>query len=156
MMHAIAAGLDQSEAVMAGVDMKEVGAKRLLHVVAEAEPQYIDVEWHHRVDMLDRKHGVAEAERAGAEAGNRDFRLPHRPARPRPRRAYGRAYRRGDAILRRCTGVRPQRLHAKAVSRLLLSCQRPPSQPRSDRDRPQWHASSDGRTVFTRRCRPVL
>ena len=59
---------------MARVDVKEVGAKRLLHVVAEAEAEHIDIERHHRVDMLDRQHGVAEAERAGAEAGNRTAR----------------------------------------------------------------------------------
>src|SRR6202022_4539787 len=71
MMHAVAAGLDQSEAVMPRVDVKEVGAKRLLHVVAEPEAEHADVERHHRVDIFDRQHGVSKAERTGAETGNR-------------------------------------------------------------------------------------
>src|SRR5712692_11490840 len=71
MMHAVLAGLDQSKAVMPRVDMKEVGAKRLLHVVAEPEAEHVDVERHHRVDVFDRQHGVSKAERTGAEAGNR-------------------------------------------------------------------------------------
>ncbi len=70
-MHAVAAGLDQREAVMPRVDVEEIGAKRLLHVVAEPEAEQIDVERHHRIDILDRQHGVAEAESTGAEAGNR-------------------------------------------------------------------------------------
>ena len=71
MMHAVAAGLDQSEAVMPRVDVKEVGTKRFLHVVAEPKAEQVDVERHHRVDVLDRQHGVAQSERPGAEAGNR-------------------------------------------------------------------------------------
>src|SRR6476620_5547392 len=71
MMHAIAAGLDQSEAVVPRVDVKEVGAKRLLHVVAEPEAEHVDVERRHRVDVLNRQNGVAQAERAGAKTGNR-------------------------------------------------------------------------------------
>src|SRR5258708_37287911 len=71
MMHAVLAGLDQSEAVMPRVDVKEVGAKRLLDVVAEPEAEHVDIERHHRVEVFDRQHGVAEAERTGAETGNR-------------------------------------------------------------------------------------
>src|SRR5882724_6618057 len=71
MMHAVAAGLDQREAVMPRVDVKEVGAKRLLHVVGKPEAEQVDVERHHRVDVFDRQHGVAKTERAGAETGNR-------------------------------------------------------------------------------------
>src|ERR1700691_1372586 len=68
MMHAVAAGLDQSEAVMPCVDVKEAGAKRFLHVVAEPEAEQIDVERHHRIDIFNRQHGMAEAERTGAES----------------------------------------------------------------------------------------
>src|SRR5450755_3104686 len=71
MMHAVLAGLDQSEAVMPRVDVKEVGAKRPLHVVGKRKAEQVDIERHHRVDVLDRQHRVAEAERTGAEAGNR-------------------------------------------------------------------------------------
>src|SRR6266851_6247211 len=71
MMHAVLAGLDQSKAVMPRVDMKEVGAKRLLHVVAEPEAEHVDIERHHRVDVFNRQHGVSKAERTGAETGNR-------------------------------------------------------------------------------------
>ena len=44
MMHAIAAALDQSEAMMPRIDVKEVGAKRLLHVVGKPEAEQVDVE----------------------------------------------------------------------------------------------------------------
>src|SRR5229473_8316306 len=71
MMHAVVAGLDQSEAVMPRVDVKEVGAKRSLHVVGKRKAEQVDIERHHRVDVFDRQHRVAEAERTGAEAGNR-------------------------------------------------------------------------------------
>src|SRR5580704_7190153 len=71
MMHAVFAGLDQSQAVMARVDMKEVGAKRPFDVVAEPEAEQVDIERHHCVDVLDREHGMADTERAGAETGNR-------------------------------------------------------------------------------------
>ena len=85
-----------------------------------------------------------------------DFRFSHRPARAWSRRADGRKHRRGDAVLCRRARLWAQRLHAKAVSRLFLPHQRAASQPRFDRDRPQRHASSDGRAVFARRRRPVL
>src|SRR4030088_261923 len=78
MVHAVAAGLDQSEAVMPRVDVEEVGAKRLLHVIAEPEAEQVDIERHHRVDVLDREHGVSQAERAGAESGDRTSRTERR------------------------------------------------------------------------------
>src|SRR3979490_2242322 len=78
MMHAVAAGLDQSEGVMPRVDVKEVGAKRLLHVVGKPEAEQVDVERHHRVDVFDRQHGVAKTERAGSETGNRTARTERR------------------------------------------------------------------------------
>src|SRR5260370_6964991 len=84
MMHAVAAGLDQSEAVMPRVDVKEVGAKRLLHVVAEPKAEQVDVERHHRVDVLDRQHGVAQSKRAGAETGHPTAGADLRIAAPRP------------------------------------------------------------------------
>src|SRR5438874_3578156 len=71
MMHAVATGFDQGEAVMPRIDVKEVGAKRLLHVIAETEPEQVDIERHHRVDVFHRQHRVPEPERTGAETGDR-------------------------------------------------------------------------------------
>src|SRR6266404_7264407 len=56
---------------MLRVDVKEVGSKRFLHIVAEPEAEQVDIKRHHRVDVFDRQHGVAKAERTGAETGNR-------------------------------------------------------------------------------------
>src|SRR3954470_1006051 len=69
-MHAVAAGLDQSETVMPRIDVEEKSAKRLLHVVAERKAEHVDIERHHRVDVFNREHSVAEPERAGAKTGN--------------------------------------------------------------------------------------
>src|SRR3954466_12037570 len=74
MMHPIAAGLDQSETVMPRIDVEEIGAKRLLHVVAERKAEHVDIERHHRVDIFHREHGVSKPERAGAETGDRTTR----------------------------------------------------------------------------------
>src|ERR1700692_2180449 len=63
---------------MPGVDVKEVGAERLFDVVAEPEAEHVDIERHHRVDVLDRQHGMADAERTGTEAGNRTSRAERR------------------------------------------------------------------------------
>src|SRR5258705_6224672 len=71
MMHAVTAGLDQSEAVMPRVDVKEIGAKRLLQVVGEAEAEQVDVERHHRVDIFNRQHGMSEGQPSRAGTRNR-------------------------------------------------------------------------------------
>ena len=78
MMHAVPAGLDQREAVMPRVDMEEVGAKRLFDVVGKSEAEHVDIERHHGFDVLDRQHGVPEAERAGAKARDRTSRHERR------------------------------------------------------------------------------
>jgi hypothetical protein len=70
-MHAVAAGLDQSEAGMPRGDVKEIGAKRFLHVVAEPKAEQIEIERRHRIDNFNRQHVTAQAEGAGAETGNR-------------------------------------------------------------------------------------
>src|SRR3954470_13365003 len=77
-MHAIAAGLDQSETVMTRIDVEEIGAKRLLHVVAQLKAEQVDIERHHRVDVFHRQHGVSKPERAGAKTGNRTARKERR------------------------------------------------------------------------------
>src|ERR1700731_2469417 len=74
MMHAVLAGLDQGKRVMPRVDVKEVGAKRLLNVVGEGEAEHVDVERHHRINVLYCQHGVTKAERSGAETGDRTAR----------------------------------------------------------------------------------
>ena len=94
--------------------------------------------------------------RDAVQSGPFDFRFPHRTARPRPRRADGRKHRCGDAVLCRRARLRALRLHPKAVPRLFLSRQCAASFAGADRDRQERHASSDGGTVFARRCRPVL
>src|SRR5258705_3663361 len=71
MMHAVPAGLDQRQAVMPRVDMKEIGAKRLFDVVGEPEAQHVDIERHYGVDVLDRQYGMPEPERTGAETRDR-------------------------------------------------------------------------------------
>src|SRR5436305_7728015 len=78
MMHAVASGLDQSETVMPRIDVEEIGAKRLLHVVAESKAEHVDIERHHRVDIFHRQYGVAEPERPGAKTGNRAARKERR------------------------------------------------------------------------------
>src|SRR6267142_2134378 len=78
MMHAVAAGLDQSETVMPRIDVEEIGAKRLLHVVAELEAQHVDIERHDRVDVFHREYRVSKPERAGAKTGNRAARKERR------------------------------------------------------------------------------
>ena len=59
---------------MPRIDVEEVGPKWLLDVVAKTEAEHVDVERHHGIDVLDRQHGVAEAERAGAKARDRTAR----------------------------------------------------------------------------------
>ena len=93
--------------------------------------------------------------RNAVQSGPIDLGLPHRPARPRPRRADGREHRSDDGVLYRRARLRALRLHRKAVPRLFLPRQRAASQPRADRDRQERHASSDGGVVFARRCRSV-
>ena len=71
MMHAVLAGLDQRQRVMPRVDVKEIGAKRFQDIVGKPEAEHVDIERHHRIDIFDRQHGMAEPERTGAETGNR-------------------------------------------------------------------------------------
>src|SRR5262245_56116841 len=67
-MQAVLAGLDEGEAVMARINMAEIGAERLENVIAQAKSQDAPVERRPVIDALDREHGVPHAERAGAEA----------------------------------------------------------------------------------------
>src|ERR1041385_7988524 len=67
-VHAVLAGLDKGEAVMAWVDMAEIGAERLEDVVAQAEAQNIAIERQDVIGTLNRKHRMAHAERPRAKS----------------------------------------------------------------------------------------
>ena len=69
-MDAGLAGFDEGDAVVARIDVEEIRRERLGEVVAEMEAQDVAVERQHVVDLLAVEHGVAHAERAGAEAGD--------------------------------------------------------------------------------------
>ena len=53
------------------IDVEEIGLERLEDVVAQLEVEDVGVERHDLVEPLRREHGVAHAERAGAETGDR-------------------------------------------------------------------------------------
>src|SRR5215471_5263405 len=78
MVHGVAAGLDQRQAVVAWIEVEEEGPERLEDVVAQAEAEDILIERLQLLDVLDVQHHVAHAERAGAEAGKRAARLERR------------------------------------------------------------------------------
>src|SRR6266705_1947392 len=71
MMHAVPAGLDEGEAVVAPVDMEEERLEWLQAVVGQPEAEDVAIERDHLVEPLDRRDRMAHAERAGAEAGDR-------------------------------------------------------------------------------------
>src|SRR6516165_4121107 len=78
MMHAALAGLDQRKAVMARIDVEEIGAERLFDVVGKAEAEQIDIERHHGFDVFDHQHRMAEPERSGPESRYRTSRAKWR------------------------------------------------------------------------------
>src|SRR5580704_16458539 len=63
----VAAGLDESETVMALIDVHEVTAERTQPVVAQPKAEDPLVERHDPVDVVHMQHHMAHAERAGAE-----------------------------------------------------------------------------------------
>src|SRR6516162_890918 len=69
-MDHVDAALDESDAVMARIDVEEIGRERAQPVVADLEFEDVLIERHHLGDALEMHHPVAHAERAGAEAGN--------------------------------------------------------------------------------------
>ena len=75
MVHAVGAGLDHREAVLARVDVEERGTERPLHVVAEPEAEHVAVEPHADLNFLDGDDDVTHAERPGAKAGDRAARV---------------------------------------------------------------------------------
>ena len=63
--------LDEGDAVVARIDVEEVGRERLGEIVAQLEAEDVDIERNDVVDLLAVEHGVTHAERAGAESGDR-------------------------------------------------------------------------------------
>jgi hypothetical protein len=64
------AALDERDAVVAWIDVEEIGRERTGPIVAELELEHLLIEVHHVGDALEMHHHVAHAERAGAEARN--------------------------------------------------------------------------------------
>jgi hypothetical protein len=61
-------GADHGEAVVPAVEVEEVELVGRETVVADAKAQQVAVEGQQRLHVLDVQHGVAHAERPGAEA----------------------------------------------------------------------------------------
>jgi hypothetical protein len=61
---------DESDAVMARIDVEEIGRKRPQPIIAELEAEHVLVKRHHIGDALEMHHHVPHAQRTGAKAGN--------------------------------------------------------------------------------------
>src|SRR5262249_49527883 len=70
-MDAVLAGIDESKAVMARIDMEEIRLEGFEYVIGRLEVEDFGIERQHVVEPLRGEHGMTHAERAGAEAGNR-------------------------------------------------------------------------------------
>src|SRR5258706_8412700 len=64
------AALDEGDAVVAWIDVQEIGRERSQPIVAELKFEHVLIKRHHLGDALEMHHYVAHAERTGAEAGN--------------------------------------------------------------------------------------
>src|SRR5262245_9120712 len=69
-MHHVDAALDEGDAVVARIDVEEIGRERAQPVVADPELENVLIELHHLADALEMHHHMAHPERSGAEAGN--------------------------------------------------------------------------------------
>src|SRR5262245_13833818 len=69
-MDHVDAAFDEGDAVVARIDVEEIGRERAQPVVAYLEFEDVLIERHHLGDALEMHHHVAHAERTGAEAGN--------------------------------------------------------------------------------------
>src|SRR5690606_5846223 len=69
-MHRALARRHQGEAVMARIDVEEIGLERIVIEIAQTEAQRIAIEGERLARALDVQHHMTEAERAGAEAGD--------------------------------------------------------------------------------------
>src|SRR4051794_38801810 len=70
MMHATHWRLYKGDAVMARVDVHEIGLQRRDHEVADAKAQYVLIEGQCSVDVRERQKGMAHTLWAGAETGD--------------------------------------------------------------------------------------
>ena len=69
-MDHVGAALDKGDAVVAGIDVKEISREWPQPVVAELEAKDIRIKRHHLGDALEMHHHVTHAEGPGTEAGN--------------------------------------------------------------------------------------
>ena len=75
MMDAVRAGVDESEAVVARIEMKEIGLEGPQNIVAQPEAEDVGIERHDVIEPGRREYRVSHAERTGAEAGDGASRL---------------------------------------------------------------------------------
>src|SRR6202022_1357992 len=69
-MDYVCAALDKGDAVVAGIDVKEISREWPQPVVAELEAKDIRIKRHHLGDALEMHHHVTHAEGPATEAGN--------------------------------------------------------------------------------------
>ena len=65
----------KAKAVVARIEMKEIGLERPQDIVAQAEAEDVGIKRHDLIEPLGRQHGMPHAERAGAKTGDRTPRL---------------------------------------------------------------------------------
>src|SRR2546423_15237318 len=65
---AVLTGLEEGEAVVARIDVKEKRFERLEDVIAQAEAEHVTIERNDIVKPLDGEHRMAHAKRSGAKA----------------------------------------------------------------------------------------
>src|SRR5437763_1654982 len=71
MVNAIPAGLQEGEAVMARIDVKEKRLERLEDVIAEVEVEHVPVEGNDIIQAFDGEYRMTHPERPGAKARDR-------------------------------------------------------------------------------------
>lgn len=77
MMHAVGAGIDESQAVVAGIEMEEISFEWPQDVVAETKTEDVRIERHDQIEPRRGQDRMPHAERSGSETGDR----PPRPKR---------------------------------------------------------------------------
>src|SRR6516225_10026612 len=70
MMDHVGAALDEGDAVVTWIDVKEISREWPQPVVAELEAKDVLIKRHHLGDALEMHHHVAHAEGSGTEPGN--------------------------------------------------------------------------------------
>src|SRR5215510_26761 len=67
MMNVVLPCLDQGKAVVAWVDVEEIGLEWPHQPVADVKPQYITIERKQGLEFVDGEHRMADVERTGAK-----------------------------------------------------------------------------------------